>query len=276
MSQILSKKQIDAWQEQLQQINQMIREENELIPKGQKGRLQKLAREVGASTRGISYDQNGNPYGRDASVSELNDNIHQTLQTLISIRNSEYTRRSVYFAMIAVIVSFIAVIASIYFSITSTSTAQEANRLSAISLQNLYIPWLQITSIKTFWSEPNGIEIVHKCRNFTNAPALNLNIKYSISDVSVIGESPTYGSNLLMPNNEENFNCIFNMSNRNKAMDLLQRLNDGKSFIRFEVNFKDLFGRNYVVYQEYRWIDGTFRMTKYEVGGIGGFIKGVE
>ena len=79
-----------------------------------------------------------------------------------------------------------------------------------------------------------------------------------------------------MPNNEENFNCIFNMSNRNKAMDLLQRLNDGKSFIRFEVNFKDLFGRNYVVYQEYRWIDGTFRMTKYEVGGIGGFIKGVE
>jgi len=53
-------------------------------------------------------------------------------------------------------------------------------------------------------------------------------------------------------------------------------LNDGKSFIRFEVNFKDLFGRNYVVYQEYRWIDGTFRMTKYEVGGIGGFIKGVE
>ena len=204
-----SMKQINTWKEELQGIVQMSKEEEELVPKGQKEKLQKLAQKVGASTRGIGYHPDGNPFGYDASIAELIDNIHKALQTLTFIKNCEYARRAVYIAMVAVI-------ASVLFSIISTSVAMKANRISSASLKNTYIPWLQITSLKASMLDPNRVEIVHGCKNYTNAPALDLKIKYSVSNASIVGESPKYVSNPLMPNYEGNFNCIFTGPNQAK------------------------------------------------------------
>jgi hypothetical protein len=134
-------KKVNTWRQQLQEIVQMDKKQDELGPKDQKKRLQELAQEVGASTRGIGHSDS-RPYGYDASIAELIDNINQTIQTATSIKNCEYTRRSVYITIVAVVVSIVALLASIYFSAKNVLVAQEANRLSSTSLKNSYIPWL--------------------------------------------------------------------------------------------------------------------------------------
>ena len=282
MKQKLTMKKINTWRQQLQEILRMDKKQDELVPKGQKKRLKKLAQEVGASTRGIGYHSDGRPYGYPASIAELIDNINQALQTTTSIKNSEYTRqsvyatrRSVYITIVAVAVSIAALVASIYFSAKNVSVAQEANRLNSTSLKNSYIPWLQVTSVKASLLDSNRVEIVHGCQNYTNAPALDLYIKYTISDsVSMVGESPTYISNPLMPNYEGNFNCIF--TSLNQANRLIEKLNSGESSVRFDIYFKDVFGHSIVVHQETKRIDGKFRITSYKVDGIDNLFEEIE
>ncbi len=268
MSQKLTMKKINTWRQRLQEIIQMEKEQDELVPKGQKKRLQELAQEVGASTRGIGYHKDGNPYGYPAIIAELIDNINQALQTATFIVNCKYARRACYITLAAVIVTILA-------STISISVAKKANKITFASLQNSYTPWLQVTSVKASLLDPNRVEIVHGCQNYTNAPALDLYIEYTISDgVSIVGESPTYISNTLMPNYEGNFNCIF--TGLNQANRLIEKLNSGESSVRFDIYFKDVFGHNIVVHQETKRIDGKFRMTSYKVDGINFLFEEIE
>jgi len=113
----------------------MEKKQGELVPKNQSKRLQELAQEMGASTRAIGCHPDGTPFGYDASIAGLIDNINQAIQTATSIKNSEYTRRSVYITIVAVAVSMLALVASIYFSAQNVSVAQEANKFTRDSLE---------------------------------------------------------------------------------------------------------------------------------------------
>jgi len=128
MSQKRTTKKINTWRQQLQEIVRMNKKQGELVPENQSKRLQELAQEMGASTRSVGYHPDGRPFGYDASIAELIDNINQAIQTATSIKNSEYTRRSVYITMAAVAVSIAALAASIYFSL-------EANKFTRDSLE---------------------------------------------------------------------------------------------------------------------------------------------
>lgn len=270
-------KKINTWRQQLQEIGRLHIEQDESVSgPSQKEQLQELAKEVGASTRGIGYHPDGKPYGYPASIAELTDNINQAIQTATIVKNSADTRRSVVITIVAVAFSFVAVVASIYFSQRNVSIAEKANRLSSIALENSYIPWLQVTSVGAVLLDSNRFKITHSCRNYTNAPALDLCIKYNIiSDgVPKASESPTYVSNPLMPNYEGEFNCIF--TSPNQAGDLMAKIKSGGASVRFDINFKDIFGHNIVVHQETKHIDGKYRITSYEVDGIDDLFKEIE
>ena len=133
---------IEDWRQQLQEILRMDKEQGELVPKNQKKRLRKLAQEVGASTRSVGCDSYGKPFGYDASIAELIDNINLAIQTATSIKNSEYTRqsvyatrRSVYITIAAVAVSIAALAVSVYFSKKNVPVAQESNNITRGSLE---------------------------------------------------------------------------------------------------------------------------------------------
>jgi len=270
MSQKLTMKKIDTWRQRLQEILWMEKKQGELVPKNQSKRLQELAQEMGASTRGVGYHSNGGPFGYDASIAELIDNINQTLQTATFIVNCKYARRACYTTLAAVIVAILA-------SIISISAARKANKITLASLQNSYTPWLQVTSVKVLPLDINHVEIVHGCQNYTNAPALDIYIKYTIlNGVSMVSESPTYVSNPLMPNYEGRFNCIFTTLNQDQTGRLLEKLDSGECSIRFDIYFKDVFDHNIVVHQETKRIDGKFRITKYEVDGIDNLFEEIE
>lgn len=128
-------KKINTWRQQLKEIMLMEKKQGELVPENQSKRLQELAQEMGASTRAIGYHPDGIPFGYDASIAGLIDNINQAIQTATSIKNSEYTRRSVYITIVAVAVSMLALVASIYFSAQNVSVAQEANKFTRDSLE---------------------------------------------------------------------------------------------------------------------------------------------
>lgn len=122
MSQKLTMKKINSWRQRLQEIMQMDKEGGELVPQKQKRLLQELAQEMGASTRGIGFcSEDGRPFGYDASIAELVDNINRTLQTATSIKNSEYTRRSICITLMAVVVAIIA----LYFSARTNKRAEK-------------------------------------------------------------------------------------------------------------------------------------------------------
>lgn len=141
-------------------------------------------------------------------------------------------------------------------------TSQVANELARESLQNSYIPWLQITSIKPQVLDPNHLVITCVCRNFSNAPALNLDIRYNVSDIPPSSYSTTYDSDALMPNQTGQYRCT--VTGQNRADSWLEKLNSGESSVGFDINFKDVFGRKFVVHQKRRCIDGNFRMTEYK------------
>ena len=229
-------------------------------------KLEKLAKEVGAgyvhteiATTTTTKLTTGNEiliHQNPISESELVLNINNALQTETLIVNCIYARRSVYAAIAAVIVS-----------IVSISSAMKANRISAASLQNSYIPWLQITDIEPSVLEPNEIEIKYVCKNFANGgPALNLDIT-----ITVFGRSTTnklYGSNALMPNAQSCFSAYVDPHGMYQLKALVEKLKNGESPIAFDIYFNDIFGRKFKVHQEYKSTKEIFRMTEYKVDGI--------
>jgi len=270
MSQKLTMKKINTWRQQLQEILRMDKKQGELVPENQSKRLQELAQEMGASTRGIGYHSDGRPFGYDASIAELIDNINQAIQTATFIVSCKYARRACYITLAAVIVTILA-------STSGILVATRANKITLASLQNSYTPWLQVTFVEALPLDINHVEIVHGCQNYTNAPALDLYIKYTIlNGVSMVSESSTYVSNPLMPNYEGRFNCIFTTLNQDQTRRLLEKLDSGEYSIRFDIYFKDVFGHNIVVHQETKRIDGKFRITSYKVDGINYLFEEIE
>jgi len=264
MSQKLTMKKINNWRQQLQEIMQMDENQDELVPKGQKKRLQDLAQEVGASTRGIGYHPDGKPFGYDASIAELIDNINQAIQTATSIKNSEYTRRSVYIIIVAVAVSIVALVASIYFSVKNVSVAQEANKITRDALQSRYVPWVSVTKVETSVGDANNFLIAIEYKNFSDAPALNLAIKYNILGEKMNSQINLYESDALMPNQESKTGS-HGMAKDGRARQIVDKLKKGESAVEFIISYEDIFGRRIKVRQVRRWSYGGFRNTAYEV-----------
>lgn len=204
MGKKLTMKEINTWRQELQEIAQMNKGQDDLVPKSQKERLRKLAQEAGASTRSIGCHEDGKPFGYDASISELINNINQAIQTATSIVNGRYTRRSVYVAVGAVIVAVFTSLASCYFSNKAISTAQQANEMThdSLELQTKEFglrnrPYLTIYNYKlsdTETSDPHGkkwpCHVEFKLKNISEIPANNIKVS---SEVYLNGESVRKG-----------------------------------------------------------------------------------
>lgn len=254
-------KKIHTWRQQLQEIMRMDKNQDELVPKDQKKRLQELAQEVGASTRGIGYHQDGKPYGYPASIAELIDNINQALQTSTFIVNCKYARRACYITLAAVIVTIIV-------SSISISVAKKANKITFDTLQSRYVPWVNVTKVETSVGDTNNFIIAIECKNFSDAPALNLNIKYNILGEKMKSQENLYESDALMPNQESKTGAHA-MVEDGRARQIVDKLKKGESAFEFIISYEDIFGRRIKVRQVRRWSYGDFRNTAYEVEFLG-------
>ena len=148
--------------------------------------------------------------------------------------------------------------------------AQDANKLNLTSLRSSYVPWLQITSIRPSTLDSNRVEIAYTCKNFANAPALNLDVHYTVFGMS--SSDASYTSDALMPGQEAELRCTLEKG-KNQAEALLGQLKDGTASIGFEIHFTDIFSRKFVVSQERKCIDGKYRMTQYQFDGLDDLAK---
>lgn len=250
-------KKIHTWRQQLQEIMRMVKNQDELVPKDQKKRLQELAQEVGASTRGIGYHQDGKPYGYPASIAELIDNINQALQTATFIVNCKYALRACYITLAAVIVTIIA-------SSISISVAKKANKITSDALQSKYVPWVSVTKVELEVGDANNFMIAIEYKNFSDGPALNLDIKYSILGEKMNPQQNLYESDALMPNQEGKAGGQ-GMVKDGRARQIVDKLKKGESDVEFIISYEDIFGRRIKVRQVRRWSYGGFHNTAYEV-----------
>jgi len=105
----MSHKEIEEYRKELIEIIERPKQSDGNPAEGTKRDLQELAKRVGANTRAIYTDPNGELKGYDAGISDLIDNIHTALQTASMINACKTASRSWIVAVIAVIISVISV-----------------------------------------------------------------------------------------------------------------------------------------------------------------------
>jgi len=144
------------------------------------------------------------------------------------------------------------------------NAAFKANKITFDALQSRYVPWVNVTKVETSVGDPNNFIIAIECKNFSDAPALNLDIKYNILGEKMKSQENLYESDALMPNQESKTGALAAVKN-GRARQIVDKLKKGESAFEFIISYEDIFGRRIKVRQVRRWSFGNFRNTAYEV-----------
>lgn len=94
----------------------------------------------------------------------------------------------------------------------ANETSRVANKLAFESLRSPYIPWLKVVSMEPpAILDSNHFEINFYCKNFSNAPALNLDIKYNLlgSGETISSQTTSYDTVALLPNEKHHYRLTY-------------------------------------------------------------------
>lgn len=109
----MTRKEIEKYRQKLAEIINRPKQEDGNPAKGSKEDLQKLAQQVGASTRAIyTHPTKGRIIAYDAGISDLIDNIHQALQTATMVNMCETSNKNYEIASRATKIAFGSAIAA--------------------------------------------------------------------------------------------------------------------------------------------------------------------
>lgn len=172
----------------------------------------------------------------------------------------EYLKMVLDIAVLAVMVW--AVIVSLTANDTArqaTVTSREANAIARQAINSSHVPWLRVTGIGV---DTNGT-VRYTMTNFSDTPALRLKVETLI--LGIKGTPSTYSQDALMPHEGGTFSFRY----AGPQPDVVHgALTKGDSPILFRITYENLFGQNYTIEQETRWIDDMYRDTKYEMLGL--------
>ncbi len=142
--------------------------------------------------------------------------------------------------------------------------AFRGNKIARESLQSMHVPWVSVTGVKPSVIDANNFEIAIECKNFSNAPALNFNVRYDILGREKEGQENLYKSDVLMPNAKRG-KVVSATVEDGSAEQIVDKLKKGECAFEFIICYEDIFGRRIKVRQVRRWIFGSYRNTAYEV-----------
>ena len=149
-------------------------------------------------------------------------------------------------------------------ALKANKTSQVANKITFDALQSRYVPWVSVTKVEASVGDANNFLISIEHKNFSDAPALNLDIKYNILGEKMNSQINLYESDALMPN-QEGKTGGHAMVEDGRARQIVDKLNKGESAVEFIISYEDIFGRRIKVRQVRGWSYGDFRNTAYEV-----------
>ena len=109
----MTHEEIEGYRQKLAEIVSRPKQEDGNPAEGSKEDLQKLAQQVGASTRAIyTHPRKGRIMAYDAGISDLIDNIHQALQTATMVNMCETAKRSFIIALVAATAALLSALAA--------------------------------------------------------------------------------------------------------------------------------------------------------------------